>query len=113
MGNQSIPFESLLEKVKSYIETRLDLAKLKAIDKSSTVIAHMIAKVIVFSMLMFFIFFLTIGIALLLGELLGKSYYGFLIVAGVYGITGLVFHLSKDKLLKKPITDAIVKDMID
>lgn len=113
MENQTSPLETLFEKIKSYVETRIDLVKLKAIDKSSTIIATMIAKIVVILMLFFFIFFLNVGIALLLGDLLGKSYYGFFIVAGFYGITGLVFHWSKEKILKTPITNAIVKDMID
>ena len=106
-------FEPLLEKVKSYIETRMSIAKLKAIDKSSVIIAGAISKVVVFSMLLFFFLFFNIGIALLLGELLGKAYYGFFIIAALYGITGLVLNSSKEKILKRPITDAIVKEMID
>jgi hypothetical protein len=113
MENQSSPIESLLDRAKDYFETRLDLLKLKAVDKTSTIVSTFIAKTAIILLVFFFIFFLNIGIALLIGDLLGKSYYGFFIVAGIYGITGLVLHLGKEKIIKRPISDAIIKHMVD
>ncbi len=113
MENQASPVESLLERIKTYVETRIDLLKLKAVDKASVVVASVVAKIAIVVMVFFFFLLLNIGIALWLGDLLGKSYYGFFIVAGFYGITGLVLHFGKDKLVKRPISDAIVKNMLD
>ena len=36
--------------------------------------------------------FLSIGLAILIGQWLGEIYYGFLIMAGIYGLAGLLFY---------------------
>jgi O-antigen/teichoic acid export membrane protein len=56
---------------------------------------------------------LSVGIALLLGDLLGKSYYGFFIVAVLYLITGLVIYSNRDKWLKKPIANSMIKKLLE
>ncbi len=88
MENQATPVESLIDRVKSYVETRIDLLKLKAIDKSSSVFSLIITMLVVILIGFIFLTLLNIGIALLLGELMGKTYYGFLAVALFYVIIG-------------------------
>lgn len=100
--------ESLFTQSKDYIDNRLELLKLKAIDKSSGVASSIIAGVVLF--VIFFIFFviLNIGIALLIGDLIGKSYWGFLILAAFYAIAGLFLFLKRDKIFKTPVTKLII-----
>jgi hypothetical protein len=113
MENQSGPVELLVEKVKDYAETRIDLLRLKAIDKSSSFLSLLIAMIVV--ILVGFISFtiLSVGLALLLGDLLGKAYYGFFIVAGIYLITGLVLYSTREKLLKSPMANSMIKKLMD
>lgn len=113
MENQSSPVESLIDRVKSYVETRIDLLRLKAIDKSSSLLSMLISLfiVILFAFLAFIL--LNVGIALLLGDLLGKSYYGFFIVGGFYIITGLVIFKFHDKWIKTPIANSMIKKLMD
>ena len=113
MENQSTPVESLIDRVKSYVETRIDLLRLKAIDKSSSFLSLLIAMLVVILVGFISIMMLSVGIALLLGEWLGKSYYGFFIVAGLYLITGLVLYSSREKLLKAPIANSMIKKLMD
>jgi membrane-bound ClpP family serine protease len=113
MENESSPVESLIDRIKSYVETRIDLLRLKAIDKSSSILSLVISLfiVILFGFLAFIL--LNVGIALLLGDLLGKSYYGFLIVAVFYLITGLVIFKFHDKWIKTPIANSMIKKLMD
>ncbi len=113
MENQESTVELLIDRVKGYAETRIDLLRLKAIDKSTSFLSLLISMIVV--ILVGFIAFLvlSIGIALLLGDLLGKSYYGFFIVAGFYLITGLVLYLFKDKVLKVPMANSMIKKLMD
>ncbi len=113
MENQTTPVESLIDRVKSYVETRIDLLKLKAIDKSSSVFSLVIAMLVVILIGFIFLMLLNIGIALLLGELMGKTYYGFLIVAVFYVVIGLVIFSFKDKWLKMPIANSMIKKLLD
>lgn len=100
--------ESLVSQSKDYVDNRLELFKLKLIDKTTTVSSSIVSGLIFF--VVFFIFFvvLNIGIALLIGDLVGKSYLGFLIWAAFYAIVGLVLFFKRNKLFKTPITKAII-----
>jgi len=100
--------ESLFSQSKDYIDNRLELYKLKLIDKTSGVASSIISAIVLF--VIFFIFFvvLNIGIALLIGDLVGKSYLGFLILAAIYAIAGLVLFFKRDKIFKTPVTKLII-----
>ncbi|MCW3113601.1 MAG: hypothetical protein JWR18_1997 [Segetibacter sp.] len=100
--------ESLFGQSKDYIDNRLELYKLKMIDKTSSVASSVVSGIALF--VIFFIFFIVfnIGIALLIGDLVGKSYLGFLILAAVYGIAGLVLFSKRDKIFKSPVTKMII-----
>ncbi|MDQ6757963.1 MAG: phage holin family protein [Bacteroidota bacterium] len=113
MENQSTSIETLIERVKSYVETRIDLLKLKAIDKSSSFLSLLITMIVVILIALIFFIFLNIGIALYLGDLLGKSYFGFFIIAGFYIIAGLVIFSLRVKLLKTPIINAMIKKLVE
>ncbi len=109
MENQPNTFESLFEKAGDFLETRMELWKLKATQKSSDIISTIASRLIMICILMLFIMLANIGIALLLGEWLGKPYYGFLILAGFYLIAGLIFSAFKNKWVKEPVTNAVIK----
>lgn len=104
--------EALFNQTKDYIDARLELLKLKAIDKASGIASAIVAGVALF--IIFFIFFvvLNIGIALLIGDLIGKSYAGFLIWAAVYLIVGLVLLYKRKKIVKAPITTLIIRKFL-
>jgi hypothetical protein len=109
MENQPNNFESLFEKAGDYLETRMELWKLKATQKSSDIISTIASRLILICIMMLFVMLLNIGIALVLGEWLGKPYYGFLILAGFYFIAGLIFSAFKNKWVKEPVTNAVIK----
>ena len=113
MENQSSPVESLIDRVKSYVETRIDLLRLKAIDKSSSFLSLLISMIVVILVSFISVIMISVGIALLLSELLGRSYYGFFIVGGFYLITGLVLFSLREKWLKKPIANSMIKKLME
>ena len=113
MENQTSPVESLIDRVKSYVETRIDLLRLKAIDKSSSFLSLLISMIVVILMSFIFVMLLSIGVALLLGDLLGKTYYGFFIVAGFYLLIGLLLFSFRNKWLKNPIANSMIKNLTD
>lgn len=101
----------LIDRAGDYLETRLELYKLKATQKSSDIVSSIVATVILVSIMIMFFIILNIGIALLVGELLGKSYYGFFTLAGFYLIAGLIFSVFKGKWVKEPVTNTLIKKM--
>jgi hypothetical protein len=104
--------ENLYGQSKEYVKNRFDLYKLKAVDKTASVITAIALGVALF--VVFFIFFvvLNIGIALLIGDLVGRAYLGFLIWAAVYAIVGLVLFFARDKVFKSPITGLIFRKFL-
>jgi hypothetical protein len=111
MENQTSSIESIFERIKSYGETRFELIKLKAIDKSSSFVSVLITYLVVFVIFGCVFLFLNIGIALLIGDWLGESYYGFLILAAIYAVVGFVLLKNRDKWVKTPVVNMMVKGM--
>ncbi|MBP8792061.1 MAG: hypothetical protein KBH29_02675 [Lutibacter sp.] len=104
--------ESLFERVEVYGKTTYELSKLKLLKTTTVVVPSLITKVIVILMILMFTVFFTIGIALYLGELLGKLYYGLFIIAAFYLIVGIVFHFFLHNWIKKPISNLIIKQAL-
>lgn len=108
---QAKHFELLFDKAGEYLETRASLVKLKTIRKTSDVVSVIISKLIAVVITAAVILMLSIALAFFLGDILGKNYYGFLIVAGLFALVGLVYYFLKDKWVKVPVGDAIIKKM--
>jgi ABC-type dipeptide/oligopeptide/nickel transport system permease component len=100
--------ETLIEQAGNYGKTTLELTKLKSLNTSSHVITSLVSRLSVIIMVSLFALILNIGIALYLGELLGKNYYGFFIVSAFYLVAALIFHLYLTQWIKKPISDLII-----
>ena len=105
----SINLDALLEKTGDYLEDRVELLRLQALDKSSEVVSTMTSKIVVVLLVIFFLAFLNIGLALLIGEALGKMYYGFFIVAGFYLLMGVLFYAFRHQLIKGPVDNYIIR----
>ncbi len=101
--------ESLLDKATDFGKKSLDLAKLKVLDKTSDVVSSLLPHSLVIVILSAFVFFLSLGMALWIGEMLGKSYLGFFVVAVAYCITGIMINYLFFKRIKKYIRDRIIK----
>jgi len=105
--------ESLLEKAELYAKTNIDILKLKAIDKLTDVISTIVAKLATIVVALIAIFLVNIAASLWIGELVGKSYLGFLIVAGFYILVALTMHFNKGSLLKTRVKKSIVSQLLN
>lgn len=103
--------EGLTDHVKEYINTRVELTKLHLAEKTSMVLSNMIAVTIVVLLFLFVIVFGSIAGAWAISEWIGKSYSGFLIVAGFYLLLGIIVWVARDKLIRFPIMNAIIKQL--
>ena len=105
--------ESLLERATEYGKTSYELVKLKALEKSSDVASSFLPHSVVFVLIASFMLFLNLGLALWLGDILGKTYLGFFVVAAFYVITGIVIHFFMHKRLKRLIRNYIIKQLLN
>ena len=113
MENNAKLIESLLEKAAEYGKTSYELVKLKTIDKTSDVVSSFIPHSIVFVLIASFLLFLNLGLGFWIGEILGKTYYGFFAVAAFYGLLGIVLHFFMHKRLKKIIYNSFIKQLLN
>ena len=105
--------ESFVDQVKEYLNTRLSQLKLSFAEKTSKVVAIMIAAVV--SALVFFLFLVLLSVAgaIAIGQWLNNYWLGFIIVAGIILLVGFVLWISKDGWLRKPIMNALIKAIFD
>jgi len=104
--------ELLFEKVEEYGITNYELTKLKLLKTTASIAPSLLSRLIVILIISTFTLILSIGIALFLGDLLGKLYYGFFIIAAFYLIVGIVLHFYLHKWIKKPVADSIIKQIL-
>ncbi len=81
--------EAVYSRIEDLVNKQQELIKLKIYSKSADVATFLVLKIIMFVVVGLFVLFLNIGISMWLGEVLGKTYYGFLILAGFYAIAAL------------------------
>ena len=104
--------ESLLEKAVEFGKTTYELEKLKALDKSSAVASSLIPHSFVIILIASFMLFINLGLALWLGEILGRIFYGFFIVGAFYALISIVMRFLMLKWLKKIIRNYIIKQAL-
>jgi len=103
--------ESLLETTIEYGKSSAELLKLKALHKTSEIVSSSLPHLVVSIIYIFFILFISLGLAIWLGTILENAFYGFFIVAAFYGITGLLMHFFMHKWMKRKFGDFIVKQL--
>lgn len=112
MAELANTIEKLIERATEYGISTYELFKLKAIYKITDVLSSILANYIVLFLFAIFLLFLNIGISLWLCDILGNTFYGFLVVAGFYAILGVLVHFFLHKSLKKRIGNFVVKQLL-
>jgi hypothetical protein len=113
MEKQTNQIGTLFEKGETYLETRISLYRLRAIDKSSDILSSIASRLVIALFIASCFLMFNIGLALLIGRSIGEMYYGFFIVAGFYLIVIAVLFSFRDKWLKAPISDLIIKSIFN
>lgn len=103
--------EELADHVKDYVRTKITSVKLNAAAKTSKLISNLVAGFVVAGVFLIFIIFGSIAAALALSAWIGKMYAGFLIVAGIYLLAGIIAWSSRDRLLRIPIMNSMISQL--
>lgn len=77
-------FRELKADVATYVELRFELLKLDVIERIAKIIAILSHGLILVLLAFFATLFLFLGLGFFLGDLLGSTYLGFVIVAALY-----------------------------
>lgn len=111
MDNTFAKVEELAGNIKEYVNTRIDEVKLSAAEKSSVVIANVVAGVVAGLIFLFFLGFASVALALWLGAWIGKEWAGFLIVAGVYLVIGIVVWTTRGRIIRIRVMNAMIHQL--
>ncbi|MEO6253177.1 MAG: hypothetical protein ABIO79_07730 [Ferruginibacter sp.] len=112
METKTSLFEPLLERAEAYGKTSFELLRLKALNKTADVSSTVLSRSLFILVIALFAFTINIAIALWLGDVLGKAYYGFLIVSGFYAIAGIILLVAHPSI-KSSFNNTIIKKLFD
>jgi len=103
---------ALFDKAVEYCKTSYELVKLKALEAVTDVIASILTDILFYIIVAVFMIFVSMGVAFWLGEIMGKIFYGFFIVAAFYGVVVIVLHFLMRKTVNKGMGDYVVKKIL-
>lgn len=104
--------EPLLDKAEAYSKTSFEILKLKTLHKTADVASTLVSRSLFTLIVSFFALTINIAIALWLGDLLGKMYYGFLIVASCYALAAIIL-LIMHPYIKTRVNNAIIRQLFN
>lgn len=110
METNAESIELLLTRAEEFSKTHFELLKLKSIDKTADIGSTLFSRLLLILAICLFSLTLTFAISFWLGELIGKIFYGFFIVACVYGVIGLVLYSIHSKI-KGRVGNEIITQM--
>jgi len=112
MNNNATSIEMLFERAEDYSRTSIELFKLHAVDKSADVVSSLATRLVIVIVVALFMVSVTVGLALWIGELLGKTYYGFFVIAGFYAIAGMLLYAFRHQWIKEPVSNTIITQLM-
>jgi hypothetical protein len=112
MEEHKSELDMLFSDAGDFIETRAALWKLKAVDALADSVSDIASGLGIIGIVSAFVLIVSIGLALLVGEWLGKSFYGFFIIGGLYGIAGLVCYACRSRWFKEPVGNMLVRKLL-
>jgi hypothetical protein len=100
--------EKWIENLEGYLDARIKLAKFDAREAAIHIISNSIIYAALLSVAIIALILLNIGLGLWLGNLTGKYFYGFFILAAFYLLlSGIIFLKKDDKKVRQKLEASI------
>jgi hypothetical protein len=103
--------DSFKDNVEDYIETKVDIVKLRAIDKAGAALSGTIVGIASAFFGVLIIILLSFAAGFAIGELTGKNSIGFLCIAGFYILVSVLMIVLKEKLITMPIINSLLEKL--
>lgn len=101
MEEQKFSISDSFEKSKEYLETQLQLLKLKGISRMSRILGSLIVDASKVLLSLMIVFFVSLALGFYLGELLGSYSLGFLATGGIFLLLLLIIRAVEPQLEAK------------
>ena len=108
-----VKVDTLYTKVEDLIKSSIALTTLKLKARMALFMSTFAISLIVIAVVILIVLFLNIGLALWVGEMLGKSYLGFFMIGFVYFISMIIFRLFFYKMLKAKVSNLVIQNIMN
>lgn len=103
---------SLIDQLKEYAETRIKLAKYQAVDGGTSIIAKIVAQLVVIISLLLVFVFASLTLAFFLAEALGSFWQGFGCTALIYLVIAVILNAKKPGI-EKTIANSLIEKFLN
>jgi len=111
MEETFVKVEELADNLKEYAEIRVEEAKLKIAERSSGLIANLMAGLLVRVGVVLAIMFAGLAVAVFLGEWWGRMSLGFLALSVIYLIVAWIVWTLRERFIRIPMMNSIMKHL--
>jgi Putative Actinobacterial Holin-X, holin superfamily III len=111
METAFLKVEEIANSIKDYAELKVDAAKLQIVEKTSAVMANFAAGLVVLVVFLHFIIFGSIALSFGIADYVGKTWLGFLIVALLYLLVGILVWFARVKIIRLPIMSVLITQL--
>lgn len=105
--------DNLTFSIKKCVKTNLDLIKLEAVERSSVISGNIISMLVITLGILFFLFFISLGIGYYLSIFFDNNYEGFGLVGLFYLILSIFIYFNKNTLIEKPICNMMIRKQLN
>ena len=103
--------EETLENIRDYVDTNIELVKLKGSDKLAHIGSNLMSQILIVFIVMLSIIILSFALSFYLNIKLLSQYYGFLVVGGGYFVIAFFLLCVRKKYIAKPFRNKIIKEL--
>jgi len=103
---------SFIDQLKEYAETRIKLAKYQAVDGGTSIIAGLVAQLVVIISLLLAFVFASLTLAFFLSEVLESFWQGFGCTALIYLIIAVILNAKKPGI-EKTIANSFIEKFLN
>lgn len=103
----------LTDNIREYINIRIEAVKVRTAEKVSALIANAMAGLVVVLVIFFFVLFAGTALSFVVGAWIGKIWAGFLIVAFIFLLAGIIIWTARGKLIRLPLMNAMIRLLIN
>ncbi|GEM62092.1 hypothetical protein SF1_00740 [Sphingobacterium faecium NBRC 15299] len=101
MEEEKFSLSGTFQKTKEYLDSQLNLIRLKTVERSSRLIASLIVDGAKIILSLFIVFFLCLALGFYLGEVLGSNSLGFLATAVIFLLVLVLIRVLEPTLESK------------
>lgn len=106
------PNNTIFDQAEQYIKTSMELYTLRVTGKVAKIVSTLVTQLVIGVLAMIVLFMLSMFLAFWIGDLMGRAYLGFLIIGGVIGVVTWILFLMRDKLIRKPVMNDIISEIL-